>query len=178
MKLCSVCLIISLLWLYCTTVSTKCLYKVFYSWHFYHYSMPIHWLVHGHMTSDNETVYHQMSNVGNMVTWCQTGNSSPKCWLLLHVIRACSWRCLMLSLEFEQFFKICLCFVLLYNKSLNDWSLGEQWILFPLNLYNVSQDKQNSLFHLGPDMSLHVNVKCMTRHVFETWVPTNNNLHC
>ncbi len=22
----------------------------------------------------------------------------------------------------------------LYNKSLNDWSLGEQWILFPLNL--------------------------------------------
>ena len=31
------------------------------------------------------------------------------------------------------------CLVLLYNKSLNDWSLGEQLILFPLNL-NVSVD--------------------------------------
>ena len=34
-------------------------------------------------------------------------------------------------------FKFCFCFVLLYNKSLYDWSLGEQWILFPSNL-NVS----------------------------------------
>ena len=52
-----------------------------------------------------------------------------------------------------------LSFVLLYNKSLNDWSLGEQWILFPENL-NVSRDevegnieilgKQNSLFPKGP----------------------------
>ena len=36
-------------------------------------------------------------------------------------------------------FKFCFCFVLLYNKSLNDWSLGEQWILFSSNL-NVSLD--------------------------------------
>ena len=28
-------------------------------------------------------------------------------------------------------FKFYVCFVWLYNKSLNDWSLGEQWILFP-----------------------------------------------
>ena len=56
-------------------------------------------------------------------------------------------------------FKFCFCFVLLYNKSLNDWSLGEQWILFPSNL-NVSLDfvpgnieilgEQNSLFPSGP----------------------------
>ena len=56
-------------------------------------------------------------------------------------------------------FKFCCCFVLLYNKSLNDWSLGEKWILFPSNL-NVSLDfvsgnieilgKQNSLFPSGP----------------------------
>ena len=31
---------------------------------------------------------------------------------------------------FVRFFKICFCFVLLYNKSLNDCSLGEQWVLF------------------------------------------------
>ena len=57
------------------------------------------------------------------------------------------------------FFKICFCFVLLYNKSLNDWSLGKQWISFPSNL-NVSLDfvsgnneilgTQNSLFSSGP----------------------------
>ena len=43
--------------------------------------------------------------------------------------------------------------------TLNDWSRGEQWILYPENL-NVSRDevegnieilgKQNSLFPLGP----------------------------
>ena len=36
-------------------------------------------------------------------------------------------------------FKFCSSFVLLYNKSLNDCSLGEQWILFPSNL-DVSLD--------------------------------------
>ena len=56
-------------------------------------------------------------------------------------------------------FKFCFCFVLLHNKSINDLSLGEQWILFPSNL-NVSLDfvsgyieilgKQNSLFPSGP----------------------------
>ena len=33
-----------------------------------------------------------------------------------------------------RFFKICFCFVLLYNKSLNDRSLGEQRVLFPVHL--------------------------------------------
>ena len=46
----------------------------------------------------------------------------------------------MLSLESQRvFFKICLCYVLLDSKSLNDWSLGEQKILFLSNL-NVSLD--------------------------------------
>ena len=36
----------------------------------------------------------------------------------------------------SAFFKICFCFC---NKLLNDWSIGEQWILFPSNL-NASLD--------------------------------------
>ena len=89
--------------------------------------------------------------------WRQMGNSSllpAKCWPLLHVIAG--------SLAV---FKFCFRFVLLYNKSLNDWSLGEQWILFPSNL-NVSLNfvsgnieilgKQNSLFPSGPV------IKCLT----------------
>ena len=50
-------------------------------------------------------------------------------------------------------FKFCFCFVLLYNKSLNDWSLGEQWILFPSNL-NVCLGNK---IHCSPrDQSLSV----------------------
>ena len=74
-----------------------------------------------------------------------------QCWPLLHYL---------FSTGFTLF--------LLYNKSLNDWSLGEQWILFPSNL-NVSLDfvsgnieilgKQNSLFPSGPV------IKCLLFHV-------------
>ena len=34
--------------------------KLLYSWRFSCYGVPIHWLVHGHMTSNNETVSCQM----------------------------------------------------------------------------------------------------------------------
>ena len=67
----------------------------------------------------------------------------------------------MLSQECQRIFQnlLLFCFVLLYNKSLDDWSLGKQLILFPSNL-NVSLDivsgnigilgKHNSLFPSGP----------------------------
>ena len=80
--------------------------------------------------------------------WRQTGNSS----LYPRNVDRCCW-------NLSALFKICFRFVLLYNKSLNDCSLGEQWILFLSNL-NVSLDfvsenieilgKQNSLFPSGP----------------------------
>ena len=37
-----------------------------YSWRFYRYSAYFHWLVHGHMTSNNETVSRQMPRAGNI----------------------------------------------------------------------------------------------------------------
>ena len=37
-----------------------------YSWRFSRYSAPIHWLVHGHMTSNNETVSRQMPRAGKI----------------------------------------------------------------------------------------------------------------
>ena len=55
-----------------------------------------------------------------------------KCCPLLHVTRAWNWR----WPDVVAGFKICFCFLLLYNKS-NDWSLGKQWILFLSNL-NIS----------------------------------------
>ena len=38
-----------------------------------------------------------------------------------------------------------LLFCLLYNKSLNDWSLGEQWILFPENLNGSRDDVEGDI---------------------------------
>ena len=87
--------------------------------------------------------------------WRQTGNSSLLPGQQFTVDCCCKW-----WLESQRGFQILLLsFVLLYNKSLNDWSLGEQWILFPENL-NVSRDevegnieilgKQNSLFPSEP----------------------------
>ena len=38
-----------------------------YSWRFSRYSASFHWLVHGHMTSNNETVSRQMPRAGNIV---------------------------------------------------------------------------------------------------------------
>ena len=40
-------------------------FTLLYSWRFSHYGMPLHWLVHGHMTSNNETVSHQMPWAAN-----------------------------------------------------------------------------------------------------------------
>ena len=37
-----------------------------YSWRFSRYSPPIHWLVHSHMTSNNETVSRQMPRAVNI----------------------------------------------------------------------------------------------------------------
>ena len=59
-------------------------------------------------------------------------------------------------------FKFCFCFVLLYNKSLNDCSLGEQRILFPSNLDISSREtlrfsgNKNSLLPSGPVIKCYV----------------------
>ena len=47
------------------------------SWHFSCYSAPIHWLVHGQMTSNNETVSHQMSRAGNIAKTVTVTDDAP-----------------------------------------------------------------------------------------------------
>ena len=124
-----------------------------YSWRFSRYSASFHWLVHGHMTSNNETVSRQMPWAGNIAkTMTSNGKQFTVTCEMLTAVARDRW-------NLSAVFKFCFCFVLLYNKSLNDWSLGEQWILFSSNL-KVSLDfvsgniailgKQNSLFPSGP----------------------------
>ena len=131
-----------------------------YSWRFSRYSAPIHWLVHCHMTSNNETVSRQMPWAGNIAKTMTSNGETVHC-CTRNVDRCSTWSevawCCRWNLN--AFFKICFRFVSLYNKSLNDWSLGEQWILFPSNL-NVSLDfisgnieilgKRNLLFPWRP----------------------------
>ena len=70
-----------------------------YSWRFSRYSAYFHWLVHGHMTSNNETVSRQMPWAGNIAK-AMTSNgkqftvtrSTVHCWLLLHVMAGISAR--------------------------------------------------------------------------------------
>ena len=123
------------------------------SWRFSPFSAPINWLVHGHMTSNNETVSFQMPSAGNIAkTMTSNGKQFTVTREMLTAVARDGWNLCAV-------FKFCFCFVLLYNKSLNDWSLGEQWNLLPSNL-NVSLDfvpgnneilgKQNSLFPSGP----------------------------
>ena len=50
-------------------------FQLLYSWRFSRHSTPIHWLVHGHMTSNNETVSRQMPGAGNIA---KTMTSSRK----------------------------------------------------------------------------------------------------
>ena len=63
----------------------------------------------------------------------------------------------MLSQESQRVFKICFCFVLLYNKSLNDWSLGKQRILFPENLNVFRDEVEGNIEIRGKQSSL---IKC------------------
>ena len=107
------------------------------------------------MTSNNETVSHQMPWAGNIG---KTVTSNRKQFTVTHEMLtavACDrW-------NLSAVFKFCFCFVLLYNKSLNDWSLGEQWVLFP----------SGNKIHCSPrDQSL--SVKCfigISKHREESW---------
>ena len=144
-----------------------------YSWRFSRYSMPIHWLVHGHMRSNNETVSRQMLWAGNIAkTVTSNGKQFTVTREMLTAVARDRWNLSMV-------FQFCFCFVLLYTKSLNDWSLGEQWILFPSNL-NVPVDfvsgnieilgKQNSLFPSGPV------IKCLMCSTVCYLCPSNKTL--
>ena len=94
-----------------------------YSWRFTRYGAPIHWLVHGHMTSNNETVSRQMPCVGNNA---KTMTSNGKQFtvtreMLTAVARDRRWPEMMLSLESQRVFQNLLLFC----------RLGKQNSLFP-----------------------------------------------
>ena len=82
-----------------------------YSWRFSRYSASFHWLVHGHMTSNNETVSRQMPWAGNIAK-AMTSNgkqftvtrSTVHCWPLLHAMAG-------ISARFSNFAFVLFCYI-------------------------------------------------------------------
>ena len=129
---------------------------------FYRYSASFHWLVHGHMTSNNETVSRQMPWVGNIAK-AMTSNgkqftvtrSTVHCWPLLHVMTG-------ISARFSNFAFVLFCNI---TNHLMTGPLGNSGFCFPrISMFDfVSGNieilgKQNSLFPSGPV------IKCLTLH--------------
>jgi len=106
------------------------------SWRFSSYRAPIHWLVYGHITSNNENCLPPWPNAmsGQHCENYDVKRETVHCYPR-NVDRCCMWsERAVEDVVAGNSARFCFCFVLLYNKSLNDWSLGEQWILFPSNL--------------------------------------------
>ena len=82
------------------------------------------------------------------------------------VALCCRW-------NLKTFSKICFCFVLQYNKSLNDWSLEKQWICFPRTSMipetNSILERPNSLFPSGRVIKVIPLKLFYYQTFFETW---------
>ena len=96
-------------------------FLLLYSWRFFFcYSAPIHWLLHGHMTSNNETVSRQMPWAGNIA---KTVTPDGKQFTVTREMLTSVARDQSVQLKvawcyrwnLRAFFKICFCFVLLYH---------------------------------------------------------------
>ena len=123
------------------------------------------------MTSNNGTVSRQMPWAGNIAkTMTPNGKQSTVTRENLTANARNRW-------NFSAVLKFCFCFVFLYNKSLNHWSLEEQWILFPSNL-NVSLDfVSGNKIHCSPrDQSLSVN--CCQLQTFQSADAANARIQC
>ena len=153
---------------------------------FSRYSAPIHWLIRGHMTSNNEIVPNAMSTercenydvkreavhyYREMLTAVTRDQS-----VQFKVFCCCGW-------NLSAFFKICFSFVSLYNKSLDHWSIRKRRYfshrisMFPETNIEIF-GKQNSL---SPgDQSLSVKyLPCSLVYIprYSHWRTLENDFH-
>ena len=126
------------------------------SWHSSHYSAPIHWLVHGHMASNNKTVYCKIPWAGNIA---KTMTSNGKQFTVtrqmltavardpimqLKVAWCCRW-------NLNAFLKICFCFYHLWK-----WSVSSICFAMRLRLgkHQDSREYKTSCFHRDHTLSI------------------------
>ena len=144
--------------------------KLLYSWRFSRYSAPIHWLVHGHMTSNNKTVSRQMPWAGNIA---KTMTSNGKQFTVTREMLTAVARDQSVQLKVawfcrrnpSAFFKICFCFVLFcyITNHLMTGPLGNSEFCFPrISMFPSTSSRETLRFsgnkiHFSPrDQSLSV----------------------
>ena len=123
------------------------MYGLLYSWRFSRYSAPIHWLDHGHMTSNNETVSRQMPWAGHIAkTMTSNGKQFTVTREMLTAVARDRW-------NLSAVFKFCVCFVCFV---LLDFVSGNIEILW----------EQNSLFPSGPVIKCLIVIVTMHQCLF------------
>ena len=100
-------------------------FTLLYSWRFSRYSAPIHWLVHGHMTSHNETVSRQMPRGGNIAKiMTSNGKQFTVTREMLTAVARDRWK----SKRFSNFAFVLFCYI---TNHLMTGPLGNSEFCFP-----------------------------------------------
>ena len=132
--------------------------KLLYSWRFSHYSVPFHWLVHGHMTSNNETFFfvsRQMPWAGNIAkTMTSNGKQFTVTREMLTAVAG-------ISARFSKFAFVLFCYI---TNHLMTGPLGNSEFCFPrISMFPSTSSRETLRFsgnkiHCSPrDQSLSVN---------------------
>ena len=111
--------------------------QLLYSWRFSHYSVPFHWLVHGHMTSNNETVSRQMPWAGNIAkTMTSNGKQFTVTREMLTAVAG-------ISARFSKFAFVLFCYI---TNHLMTGPLGNSEFCFPRILMFPSTSSRETKF--------------------------------
>ena len=128
--------------------------SLLYSWRFSRYSAPTHWLVHGHMTSNNETVSRQMPRAGNIA---KTMTSNGKQFT---VTREMLTAAAGISARYSKFAFVLFCYI---TNHLMTGPLGNSEFCFPrISMFPSTSSRETLRFsgnkiHCSPrDQSLSV----------------------
>ena len=125
-----------------------------YSWRFSHYSVPFHRLVHGHMTSNNETVSRQMPWARNIAkTMTSNGKQFTVTREMLTAVAG-------ISARFSKFAFVLFCYI---TNHLMTGPLGNSEFCFPrISMFPSTSSRETLRFsgnkiHCSPrDQSLSV----------------------
>ena len=125
-----------------------------HSWRFSRYSAPTHWLVHDHMTSNNETVSRQMPWAGNIAkTMTSDGKQFTVTREMLTAVAG-------ISARYSKFAFVLFCYI---RNHLMTGPLGNSEFCFPRILMFPSTSSRETLrfsgnkIHCSPrDQSLSV----------------------
>ena len=143
-----------------------------YSWRFSCHSAPIHWLVHGHMTSNNETVSRQMPWAGNIA---KTMTSNGKQFtvtreMLTAVARDQRWPDVVagISARFSKVASVLFCYITNY---LMTGPLGNSEFCFPRISMFPSTSSRKHWDSRETKFTVPLGVKCiLVSHPYPWWV--------